>query len=856
MDAPNPTSPLQTKAARWGLAIYWPALMIATHWPRLDLGETITAVKPDKLMHFAAFVLLTLLLINARTLGTGLRPTANLLWACLIAAVYSAIDEFTQGWFQRTPSLADWSVNILAIVAVLVAQGITQSRWRGETVTIWLCRAALLIVVPLAAVMALSRGGTLSELVVPLLPSFGLSVTGDKLAHFFAAMILTWLLYGAAPFGPRRRLLNAALALGIAALTSPVVEYLQIFVHRRFEVDDIAAHFVGMGAALVIGLLLVVVRWVAHPARNAGVMAHWNIEAVEVESSAAGLPTPSSPSALDPKGNPNPAPARQHSFVGAAMVVSSLTLLSRITGLVRDAYLMRAFGLSAIADAFWFGFAMPNLSRRLFGEGAMTAAFIPVYTDLLKRDPVLAKRFVSLCAALTLIVLGVMTIIGELVLAAILTGGAWSGDSALAIRLTMVMLPYMPLVCLVALFGAVLQVHGRFAPSAGMPIFLNVVMIAGTWWAVSGLSDPIALRQGVMLVGISVVLAGVVQVVTQLTAMVKHKSLTLVMTGTAQAFGTFWRNFLPTFLALAVFQINTFLDQMIAMGLSPKGNGVAVVVVGEHIVEKLHIFGRLVPYPIEQGGLAALNGAQRLYQFPLGVFGLAIATAIFPALARAAAEPGIAGQRGFRDILRQGLRLTVFIGLPASVGLMLVGLPLSRVIFERGAFTTEDSYRVTAILIGYAPAIWAYSMTHVLTRGFYAMKDARTPMVLAVLMVMLNVVLNLTLIWPLGAAGLAWSTAICAIVQCGLMLWIMRGYIDEPIDRSVLFSWLRTGVLSLLMAAALIPLLVAYPPGSLTKAGALAELSIMLGLGLSVYLGGAWLLRSQEIDWVLKRRRR
>ena len=171
-------------------------------------------------------------------------------------------------------------------------------------------------------------------------------------------------------------------------------------------------------------------------------------------------------------------------------------------------------------------------------------------------------------------------------------------------------------------------------------------------------------------------------------------------------------------------------------------------------------------YPIGQGGLAALFRSQLLYQFPLGVFGIAIATAVFPAPADAAAETGAAGKAHFRTIIQHGLRLTVFVGLPASVGLFMVRLPLCRVVFEGREFTLADSRRCAMIVAAYAPAIWAYSMTHVLTRAFYAVKNSKTPMIASVAMVALNFLLNITLVWFLGAAGLALATAICAIIQC------------------------------------------------------------------------------------------
>ncbi|MEX0775780.1 MAG: murein biosynthesis integral membrane protein MurJ [Phycisphaeraceae bacterium] len=844
----NPKSEIRNHAlpswVRPTLVVYWLALVVATHWPRLDLGLPGTVeIRPDKVLHFASFVLLTLLLVHARLAGRHARPLTNLLAGSGIALAYAVVDEYTQQWFARHSSLADFLANFAAVAAVFCAQGVEALGWHGQSVRTWVCRLALAAVLPVCAVLAFARGVQLQTIILADMPNLGLSLRADKAAHFLFAGVLTILLYNAAPLGVNRRRANALFTLVLLAAASPVIEFLQTLAHRALEVDDMIAHWAGMLAVVIIWTFYRVTIYFMpeHPPAFAGATPGDESRPSE-KTRMAGLGDKA-------KGVEQP---RHAGFVGAAIVVSVLTFVSRITGLVRDAYLAAAFGLSAIADAFWFGFAMPNLSRRLFGEGALTAAFIPVYTNLLERDRDVARRFVSLCIVLIVVVLGALTVLGEWLLWSILHGSSfrgWSPDSVLAIHLTMIMLPYMPLICLVALFGAVLQVHGRFAPAAGMPVLLNVVMIVGTFWAVGGLEADEALRRGVYLVGLTVILAGVVQLLTQLVAMLRYEKLTLVFTGTGPAFAVFWRNFMPTFLALSVFQVNTFLDQMIAMGLSPKAGS----------AEKLHILGRWVDYPIEQGGLAALNCAQRLYQFPLGVFGLAIATAIFPALARAASAPAGDGDLHtgdrFRTILRQGLRLTVFIGLPASVGLILVGMPLSRVIFERGAFTLEDSRRVTWILLGYAPAIWAYSMTHVLTRGFYALRDSRTPMIVSLLMVMLNLALNLTLVWPLGAAGLAWSTAICAILQCGLMVAAMRNYVDKPIDKSVLISWGRTALLSVLMALALAPIIIAYNPSQLTKLQNLAELAVMLAVGLLIALGGAWVLGSEEIGWLRRRRK-
>src|SRR4029453_5580441 len=163
-----------------------------------------------------------------------------------------------------------------------------------------------------------------------------------------------------------------------------------------------------------------------------------------------------------------------HRFEHHARTVTILSFFSRVTGLARDAALSRVFGVSAITDAFWFAFMIPNLFRRLFGEGALSAAFLPVYSRLDKKDPATARQLASLTIGLMVFFLGGITLIGEIVLFVL---SLRAGHDHLAIRLMMIMLPYMPLVCIVAILGAMLQVHGRFGPTAAAPIVLNLFIV-------------------------------------------------------------------------------------------------------------------------------------------------------------------------------------------------------------------------------------------------------------------------------------------------------------------------------------------------------------------------------------------
>ena len=319
--------------------------------------------------------------------------------------------------------------------------------------------------------------------------------------------------------------------------------------------------------------------------------------------------------------------SRSRSFVGHAVLVSGLTFVSRILGLARDAVMAACFGMSTVTDAFWIGFVVPNLFRRLFGEGALTAAFIPVYSELLEKDRQLAQRLAWVSVALLLAVLAGVTLVGEALLAGLLHINGGDHASTLAIRLTMVMLPYMPMICLVALLGGILQVHHRFGPAAAAPVVLNLVMISAALGAAAWYGNDESMRAGIWFVAIGVLIAGAIQLVWVGTAVIGEVPWARSFMGTGTAVRSVVATMAPMALGLAVFQINTLTDSLIAWGLSAKSAS-----------DPTFFFrGRAVAYPIETGAVTALQFAQRLYQFPLGVFGVAVATAIFPALSRAAA---------------------------------------------------------------------------------------------------------------------------------------------------------------------------------------------------------------------------
>lgn len=822
--------------ATWLLALYWPALAIGTHWPNLQLpslpAHPLDAVlQKDKIAHGIGFGGLMLLVLLSKLSGHQRTWAMRCLIALGVCLTYATVDELSQTWIAgRVVSMADLVTNALAILTVYCCAALPsqQTPRRKPVVLITFLGLLCLAISPLmfsGSVWRWLYRGYLDYIG----PGYVPLVKPDDLFHFsvgFALPLAITSVWTWRSSNPRRAM---AWAAGVAILTGPAIEILQFFTGRTVQASDIFAHSLGTLAALTLIAVHIAVRSTAGRSHR----------------DAATNTNPS----------PNPAQGSSPAFVGHALLVSLLTLLSRFAGLGRDAVLAAVMGLSVAADAFFIGFLVPNLFRRLFGEGALTAAFIPNYTELLERDPTLAKRFATLTLTLLSVLLVGITLLGELALWWIASTIDDTHKASLAIHYTRLMLPYMPLICVVALIGGVLQVHKHFGPPAAAPLVLNGMIVLAVLLT-TGLSDAHTTPATIATwVALSVVLAGVLQLGWQAFVL-------LQVTGLARSFKGCWptmRAMLlmmgPMTLGLAVFQINALLDALIAFFFAPDA-------VGKGISEQINLFGQTFDAPLRNGDVAALNWSQRLYQFPLGVFGIAIATAIFPALSAAAAkfidqdnsQDHAEPQAAFANIVRQGLRLTVFIALPASAGLILVRIPLARTVFEHGSFTTSDALRVSAILAGYAANVWAYSMTHTLTRTFYALKDATTPLKVSMCMVLVNLTLNLSLIWSLGAAGLAWSTAISAAGQVLLLVVLLQKRVTQPINRSVLTSWGRTCIATVFMAGALLAITLPIDSQNLTWAQSACLLVGLVLLGITVFFVAARLMRADELHWLRKRR--
>ncbi len=527
-------------------------------------------------------------------------------------------------------------------------------------------------------------------------------------------------------------------------------------------------------------------------------------------------------------------------LAGAIRVVSGLTLFSRFAGLARDVVMVRLLGDGALASAFRIGYTFPNLFRRLFGEGALSAAFLPEYTRLRREDPGTAQELCRLTMRLLTLVTSVLTLVIILGLLAVLALAPAQSERTTTILLIILMLPMMPMVCITAILGGVLQAHGRFGPPAAAPILLNIFQIgAGLPFFFVGPQYHVL---AAYVVGASAVLASAVQIVWSVRALRGHVQWRRGGEATRAAAvehgrGVFKR-FLPAVLGLGTLQLNTMLDQVIATW---------PMLVGPTM------FGR--PVPLDEKSNAILSYTQQLYQFPLGVFGIAVATAVFPLLSRAAAVNAPVGE--FADVLRRGLRLSFFIGLPASIGLVLVRHDLIYVVYSGGGtgFSADGVTRAALVLLGFAPAVWAYSLNHVLTRGYYAKQNTSTPMRIAVAMVLLNIVLNFVLIWPLREAGLAFATAISSVVQCGVLIALAPRLLGvSPFDSATARGFVRTGICALVMTAAVYGVLTAVR--TVTDASYVhSALRVLVGVvvGGASFAACAVVLRLPELRWLTQR---
>jgi putative peptidoglycan lipid II flippase len=531
---------------------------------------------------------------------------------------------------------------------------------------------------------------------------------------------------------------------------------------------------------------------------------------------------------------------RRHPLIAGARITSLGTLTSRILGMVRDMATAALLGLAGggVMDAFVIAYRIPNLFRRLFGEGALTASYLPVLSAQLVKDRRVAWQLASVTFTWLTVVLCGLVVVGEL-----LFGLGWlvwgeAPDVRLLLGLAAVMLPYLMLICLAAQVTATLHALSHFTIPAFTPVVLNVCWLAAAWVAASHLDHP---AQQAYLLAVAVLVAGLFQLAVQLPVLRRMGfRFDYNWSASRSGLGQVGRALAPMLVGLAVTQINTFLDSLIAWGLAAP--------LGPEGPQPIAWLGGAVRYPLQQGAPAAIYYGERLYHFPEGVLGMAVAAAIFPLLSRHAAR----GDRATLGTdLTLGLRLVLCLGVPAGAGLVILAHPVAKLLFEHGRFTPADTLRAARMIACYGTGVWAFCALPVLIRGFYALGDCGTPARIAAWVVGLNLALNLVLIWtPLEEGGLAVATSVSAGVQVAVLMLLFSRREGHLGWTALAATAVRTIACTLLMAAAgytalrLLGLLV--PADRL--AGQLAHVVLPLLLCVAVYFASYRLSRGRELS--------
>ncbi len=422
-------------------------------------------------------------------------------------------------------------------------------------------------------------------------------------------------------------------------------------------------------------------------------------------------------------------------------IVGLMTLLSRISGLARDVIIANFFGAKDQTDAFFVAFKIPNYFRRLFAEGGFSQAFVPVLSEYKNvKDETETQELIDyVCGTLAgiLFLITVIGIIAAPILIYVFASGFSSqeGKFELTVDMLRITFPYLMLISLTAMAGGILNTYKRFTVPAFTPVLLNISIILAVIVLAPKLEEPItALAWGVLI-------AGIVQLAIQLPFLMQIRKLPKPKfqwrhSGVQKVF----KLMLPTLFAGSVAQINIMISMIIASWLV-------------------------------SGSISWLYYSDRLMEFPLGVFGIALATVVLPHLS----EQHVKGSPNeFAKLMDWALRWVFIIGMPAAVALIIISRPLISTIYFHGEFTANDLVMSQQSLVAYAIGLMSLILVKVLSNGFFARQDTKTPVRIAVFAMVVNIILSLLLVFPLKHAGLALATSLAATVNAGLLFYTLK----------------------------------------------------------------------------------
>lgn len=425
----------------------------------------------------------------------------------------------------------------------------------------------------------------------------------------------------------------------------------------------------------------------------------------------------------------------------STLLVSLMTTISRVFGLIRDVVIASLFGAGAGVDAFIVAFRIPNFLRRLFGEGGFSQAFVPVLAEYREtKDKEQVRALVDQCAANLGLVLFIITLIGvacaPILIYVFAPGFSADADKQLmAVDMLRITFPYIFFISLTAMAGGILNTYGNFAVPAFTPVLLNLALISFAIFLSPQLAQPIT------ALAWAVLLAGALQLLFQFPFLLRlglfpRPSFHRDREGVQRII----RLMIPTLFAVSITQINLLIDTLIASFL-------------------------------ETGSISWLYFSDRLMEFPLGVFGVAIATVILPSLSQQYAG---GDRQAYSNTMDWALRLVFLISIPATAGLVLLSTPMLTTLFQYNAFSANDVNMASRSLVAYAVGLPAFIFIKVLASAFFSRQDTKTPVKIGIFAMLTNLVMNLLLVGPLAHAGLALATSLAAFVNAGMLYYYLR----------------------------------------------------------------------------------
>ena len=495
----------------------------------------------------------------------------------------------------------------------------------------------------------------------------------------------------------------------------------------------------------------------------------------------------------------------------STIIVSAMTMLSRVLGLVRDIVLLNVFGAGKDFDTFVVAFRIPNFFRRLFAEGAFSQAFIPVLTEYkTSKTHAEVQILISRVFGCLLTAMSLLTFVAMVAAPAIiyLYAPGFHNDPEkfdLAVDMFRLTIPYLMFMSLTAFASSILNSYGSFASPAFSPVLLNIAMIAGAWWLTPFMAEPI------MALGWAVVVAGVLQLAIQIPELWKKNLLIPPKVDFKhEGVDRILKLMLPALFGVSVTQINLLLNTIWASFM-------------------------------QDGSVSWLYSAERMTELPLGLIGVAIGTVILPSLSARHAEQD---QAKFKSMIDWAAKIIMLVGIPASIALFMLSTPIIQALFQRGEFTLEDTHMTALALQCMSAGVISFMLIKVFAPGFYAQQDTKTPVRVGLMAVAANAILNVVFIgffklidWHAEHMALALASSGSALVNAGMLYF----YLHKRNIYRFGAHWKKLGfqflVANIIMIAALAYALTWYQ-GDIAQWLRIAEVVGLCALGVAAYVIG------------------